>query len=142
MCVLSRCSVPVLTDGDTVSLPLNPQLFPGVEPDVLVHDGFASEQAAYVSCYCPSSTLTGVIPGRLSPSWQPFSTRRQSSEQPRSLLSVTHWVRPQRFCSAVCCVLSGLTGAAISLLDAIYLHLQVPSAEVRFVGYGSPRVCT
>ena len=46
MPVLSRCSVPVLTDGDTASLPLNPHLFPGVEPDVLVHDGFASEQAA------------------------------------------------------------------------------------------------
>ncbi|EPT01111.1 hypothetical protein FOMPIDRAFT_1023431 [Fomitopsis schrenkii] len=31
-------------------------------------------------------------------------------------------------------------GAAISLLDTIYLHLQIPSATVTFIGYGLPRV--
>ncbi|KAM5544645.1 hypothetical protein V8D89_001543 [Ganoderma adspersum] len=31
-------------------------------------------------------------------------------------------------------------GAAISLLDAVFLHLQLPNATVRYVGYGSPRV--
>ena len=31
-------------------------------------------------------------------------------------------------------------GAAISLLDALYLSIQVPSATVSFVGYGMPRV--
>ncbi|KAJ4473289.1 lipase [Lentinula edodes] len=31
-------------------------------------------------------------------------------------------------------------GAAISLLDALYLSVQVPSATVNFIGYGLPRV--
>jgi len=31
-------------------------------------------------------------------------------------------------------------GAAISLLDTVYLHHQLPSATLRFVGYGLPRV--
>ncbi|KIK57088.1 hypothetical protein GYMLUDRAFT_46709 [Collybiopsis luxurians FD-317 M1] len=31
-------------------------------------------------------------------------------------------------------------GAAISLLDALYLSIQVPSATVTFIGYGLPRV--
>ncbi|TFY56837.1 hypothetical protein EVJ58_g7395 [Rhodofomes roseus] len=31
-------------------------------------------------------------------------------------------------------------GAAISLLDTVYLHLQLPSAALSFVGYGLPRV--
>ena len=33
-----------------------------------------------------------------------------------------------------------LTGAAISLLDALYIPLHIPSANVKFVGYGLPRV--
>ncbi|KAI0739453.1 lipase [Daedaleopsis nitida] len=31
-------------------------------------------------------------------------------------------------------------GAAIALLDAVFLHIQIPSAMIRFVGYGTPRV--
>ncbi|CDO71060.1 hypothetical protein BN946_scf184844.g64 [Trametes cinnabarina] len=31
-------------------------------------------------------------------------------------------------------------GAAIALLDAVYLHLQIPHATIKFVGYGLPRV--
>lgn len=31
-------------------------------------------------------------------------------------------------------------GAAISLLDALYLTIQLPSASVNFIGYGLPRV--
>jgi hypothetical protein len=31
-------------------------------------------------------------------------------------------------------------GAAISLLDALYLSINIPSATVKFVGYGLPRV--
>ncbi|KAJ3993044.1 lipase class 3 family protein [Lentinula boryana] len=31
-------------------------------------------------------------------------------------------------------------GAAISLLDALYLSIQLPSASVNFIGYGLPRV--
>ena len=32
------------------------------------------------------------------------------------------------------------TGAAIGLLDAIYLPLHIPNLTTRFVGYGLPRV--
>ncbi|TFK88233.1 lipase [Polyporus arcularius HHB13444] len=97
--------VPVLTDGDTASLPLDPRLFPGVKPDVLVHDGFASEQAA------TSETVLAAVRNATAE----FGTNR--------VTTVGHSL-----------------GAAISLLDAIFLHLQVPTAEVRFVGYGCPRV--
>lgn len=31
-------------------------------------------------------------------------------------------------------------GAALSLLDALYLRLQLPTASVSFIGYGLPRV--
>jgi len=31
-------------------------------------------------------------------------------------------------------------GAAISLLDAVYLYLQLPTAQIKFYGYGLPRV--
>ncbi|KAH9933634.1 alpha/beta-hydrolase [Epithele typhae] len=31
-------------------------------------------------------------------------------------------------------------GAAISLLDAVYFHINLPQASVRFIGYGVPRV--
>ncbi|KAI0630904.1 lipase [Trametes polyzona] len=31
-------------------------------------------------------------------------------------------------------------GAAISLLDAIFFHVQIPTAKVTFIGYGLPRV--
>ena len=30
-------------------------------------------------------------------------------------------------------------GAALALLDSVYLHLQLPSITTRFVGYGLPR---
>ncbi|KAL1949748.1 hypothetical protein VTO73DRAFT_8629 [Trametes versicolor] len=31
-------------------------------------------------------------------------------------------------------------GAAIGLIDSVFLHLQLPSQTIRFVGYGQPRV--
>ncbi|KAI0326028.1 lipase [Cubamyces sp. BRFM 1775] len=31
-------------------------------------------------------------------------------------------------------------GAAIGLIDSVFLHLQLPKAAIRFVGYGLPRV--
>lgn len=33
-----------------------------------------------------------------------------------------------------------LSGAAIALIDAVFLHLNLPSVTTRFVGYGLPRV--
>jgi hypothetical protein len=35
----------VLTDLDLLKEPLDPELFPGVSEDVLVHDGFRDQQA-------------------------------------------------------------------------------------------------
>jgi hypothetical protein len=37
--------------------------------------------------------------------------------------------------------LFGLIGAAISLLDAVYLSLHIPNVTVEMIGYGMPRVC-
>lgn len=33
-----------------------------------------------------------------------------------------------------------LAGAALSLLDALYLSIQIPTATVNFIGFGLPRV--
>jgi len=36
-----------LVDADFVLAPLDPELFPGVSPSVMVHNGFASSQSKY-----------------------------------------------------------------------------------------------
>ncbi|KAI0749977.1 lipase [Daedaleopsis nitida] len=97
--------VPLLTDADTLPLPLDPHLFPGVPPLALVHNGFALEQLA-----THDFILTAV-----KNAMQEFNTTK--------VTTVGHSL-----------------GAAISLLDAIFLRLHVPEATVRFVGYGLPRV--
>ncbi|KAI0788151.1 lipase [Fomes fomentarius] len=97
--------IPLLTDADFLPLPLSSDLFPGVPPSVLVHNGFSDAQAA---------TSTSIL-NAVQTTMEQFRTSK--------VTTVGHSL-----------------GAGISLLDAIFLHLQIPDATVRFVGFGSPRV--
>ncbi|KAH9169449.1 lipase, partial [Lactarius sanguifluus] len=91
-----------LTDADFFLESLDSSLFPGVPSSVEVHDGFASEQARYVTV--PSLTLFAY-----------------------DASSVT--------------VVGHSLGAALALLDGVYLRIQLSSSvNVQVIGYGMPRV--
>ncbi|TBU36393.1 alpha/beta-hydrolase [Dichomitus squalens] len=97
---------PPLIDLDIPLVPLDDELFPGVDPSVRVHQGFAGTQ---------SRSAPGVI---------------AAVEEALSLY-------PTRNVTVV----GHSLGAAIALLDAVYLPLHLPSdVNVRYVGYASPRV--
>ncbi|KAM5543896.1 hypothetical protein V8D89_002513 [Ganoderma adspersum] len=97
---------PILIDIDVVLAPLNSTLFPGIDPSVLVHRGFAGTQ---------SRSAPGVI----------AAVEQALSQYPTKNVTVV----------------GHSLGAAIALLDAVYLPLHLPSdVTVRYVGYASPRV--
>ncbi|OSX64053.1 hypothetical protein POSPLADRAFT_1136683 [Postia placenta MAD-698-R-SB12] len=102
--------LPLVTDGDITLVNLDSTLFPGLSSDIEVHEGFADAQA---------ETATDV----LSAVQSTMSTYGASK-----ITIVGH-------------SLDSLSpGAAISLLDSVYLPLHISDATFTFVGYGLPRV--
>jgi predicted lipase len=89
---------------------------------VEVHNGFASEQARYVTSLSiathPNKKIRSTAPTILSYVKQALTAHGASS--------VT--------------IVGHSLGAALALIDGVYLRLQLPSATVRVVGYGMPRV--
>nr|VWP02231.1 Extracellular lipase (EC [Ganoderma boninense] len=101
--------LPVLIDLDILQVNLNSTLFPGVDPSVLVHEGFAGTH---------SRSAPGVIAA---------VQQALSMSQRKTITRLTFRMT--------------LTGAAIALLDAVYLPLHLPSdVTVSYRGYASPRV--
>ncbi|KAI9458355.1 lipase [Lactarius psammicola] len=114
-----------LTDANFFLESLDPSLFPGVPSSVEAHNGFASEQARYVTrpplvvLHIPTKDLRSTAPTILSHVQQTLSAHGASS--------VT--------------VVGHSLGAALSLLDGVYLRLHLStSVNVRVIGYGMPRV--
>ncbi|EJF64419.1 alpha/beta-hydrolase [Dichomitus squalens LYAD-421 SS1] len=98
--------IPVLIDLDIPLVQLDAELFPGVDPSVRVHQGFAGTQ---------SRSAPGVL---------------AAVEEALSLYPTKNVT-----------VVGHSLGAAIALLDAVYLPLHLPSdVNVRYIGYASPRV--
>ncbi|KAI1790374.1 alpha/beta-hydrolase [Ganoderma leucocontextum] len=98
--------IPLITDLLIKQVPLDSDLFPGIEQSVKVHQGFAGTQ---------SRSAPGIV-AAVNEALSAYPTR-----------NVT--------------VVGHSLGAAIALLDAVYLPLHLPSdVTVRYVGYASPRV--
>jgi len=97
--------MPLLTDADFFLDELDQNLFPGIDPAIKVHNGFAESQAETAS-----DVLAAV------------STALEQS----GLNDVT--------------VVGHSLGAAIALLDGMFLPLQLPGVNVKVIGYGMPRV--
>ncbi|KAG2093158.1 Alpha/Beta hydrolase protein [Suillus discolor] len=98
--------LPLITDGDFFLTALDPTLFPGINSDIKVHNGFKDAQAR---------TATDVL-AAVESAMSIYGTE--------SVTMVGHSL-----------------GAAITLLDSVYLPLWLPSGTTfRTIGYGLPRV--
>ncbi|KAH9479278.1 Lipase [Psilocybe cubensis] len=97
--------VPLLTDADFFLKNLNSTLFPGIDPSIQVHNGFADEHAKTAD-----SVLAAV----------------QTAIQQSGINKVT--------------MVGHSLGAALALLESVYLPLFIPDATFKTIGYGMPRV--
>ncbi|KAK0489328.1 Alpha/Beta hydrolase protein [Armillaria novae-zelandiae] len=95
----------LITDIDFPRTNLDPDLFPGLNSDIKVHNGFKETQEKSAN-----DILQAV-------------TTALSDHNTNSVSLVGHSL-----------------GAALSLLDAVYLPLRLPNATFRMIGYGMPRV--
>jgi len=95
----------MVTDADFVLTNLDSSLFPGVNSDVKVHNGFSDAH---------QRTAKDVL-AAVNTAIAKFNTK--------SIATVGHSL-----------------GAAISLLESVYLKLNVPGSTIKFYGYGLPRV--
>lgn len=119
----SFCSLAVLTDASIPKKTLDATLFPGISSSVEVHEGFANEQAKYVS-------LRRFL-------------NYASSFHHRTATLVLSAVQTaiSRFGATHVTMVGHSLGAALSLIDAVYLPLHLPSSiSFTTVAYGLPRV--
>jgi predicted lipase len=98
-------SVPLVEDSDFFLESLDPDLFPGVDSSVKVHNGFKDAQAA------SSSAVLEAVQSTIA------------STGTSNVAVVGHSL-----------------GAAIALIDTMFLSLNLPDVNVRHIGYGLPRV--
>lgn len=111
------------TDANVILESLNPSLFPGVPSSVEAHSGFAGEQAKSVPfCISTHDSAEG--------------NRNRTATQ---ILSAVQTAIAQHSATRVTIVGHSL-GAAIALLDGIYLPLHISGVTFRTIGYGTPRV--
>ncbi|EJD47805.1 lipase [Auricularia subglabra TFB-10046 SS5] len=115
--VFNICLLPILTDLDFKLTPLNETLFPGVPATALAHNGFRKG---------PSCALISTDP-----------TLGSTADRILAAVKSTLAAHPD---AEVSCTGHSL-GAALSLLDTVFLRSQLPSTiPVKFVGFGTPRV--
>lgn len=129
----------IATDIDAFLEKLNPSLFPGISSSIEVHSGFANEQAKYdLFAACSGSMLILCI-----------TAGPQRTSCPLSRLLSRNMVRIRSRWSDIHLVCSGLSnrflltesiGAAIALLDSVYLPLHLSGVTFQTVTYGLPRV--
>ena len=91
------------------------------------HSGFSSQQARYATFHHFPRTLITITTKNL---------RRTAS----SILSAVQQTLSAHGSASSVTVVGHSLGAALALLDGLYLSLNLPNAEVRVIGYGMPRV--
>lgn len=97
--------MPLITDADFFLDPLDQTLFPGIDPGIEVHNGFAEAHA---------ETATDVL------------TAVNTALTKSGFNQVT--------------IVGHSLGAALAVLDGVYLPLNIPDVNFRTIGYGMPRV--
>ncbi|KAJ7173679.1 Alpha/Beta hydrolase protein [Mycena filopes] len=121
---------PLVTDITFAQESLDGALFPGMDPEIRVHSGFAGEHAKLVVSlpvarikFCVSH-LGLDLPGRTA----------------AAVLAAVNSTLGAYNASRVA-VIGHSLGAALALLDAVYLSVNLP-ASINFttIGYGLPRV--
>jgi hypothetical protein len=133
-------SLPLVTDADFFLTNLDSTLFPGISSNIEVHNGFGDAQARWVhfSACCYTVFMTPTVLPRMS--LQPSNLRCLPMALRRSLWLATLLVR-YNFVVLYLALTRLDAGAAISLLDSVYLPLWLPAGTTfRTIGYGLPRV--
>ncbi|KAG9224176.1 hypothetical protein CCMSSC00406_0006844 [Pleurotus cornucopiae] len=112
----------LLTDAEAVRGKLDASLFPGVPSAVTVHDGFRDEHAK------TAPTILAAVQRTLSahPASKRVTVVGHSLGTPGSFF-LLQWLNTG-------------AGAALALLDGVYLPLHISGVTFRTIGYGMPRV--
>lgn len=113
-----------LTDADIFTENLDSTLFPGISSSIKAHSGFANEQAKCVFGYSKTAK------------YSKSDTARRTA--PNVLAAVNTAI--SKFGAKQVTLVGHSLGAAISLLDSVYLPLHVKGVTFKTVLYGLPRV--
>ncbi|KAF8075186.1 alpha/beta-hydrolase [Lyophyllum atratum] len=97
--------MPLITDADFFLDPLDQTLFPGIDPEIEVHNGFAEAHA---------------------------------ETAPDVLAAVKTALTKSGFKQVT--IVGHSLGAALAVLNGVYLPLNIPGVNFRTIGYGMPRV--
>ncbi|KAF5379498.1 hypothetical protein D9615_006485 [Tricholomella constricta] len=108
--------LPLLTDADFFLEPLDVGLFPGIDSEMEVHNGFAKAHAEHVLL--------------------PFINVNTTAKD--VLASVKTALQQSGFNQVT--IVGHSLGAALAVLDGVYLPLNLPGVNFRTIGYGMPRV--
>jgi hypothetical protein len=116
----------LITDADFFLETLNTTLFPGMSSKIKCHSGFVNEQAKYLNSH------TNLLEHR--------NTHLPIHRTATDVLAAVKLTMSKYNTTSVTTVGHSL-GAAISLLDAVYLPLWLPSTtNFKTIVYGLPRV--
>lgn len=114
-------SVPLLTDGDFSLTSFDSTLFPGLSSTIQGHDGFLATHSRCVVLSNRTTISDNIF--RSAAAVLAAVTTAMSTYKTTSVTTVGHSL-----------------GAAIALLDAVYLPLHLPSTTTfKTYGYGMPR---
>ncbi|KAI0326033.1 lipase [Cubamyces sp. BRFM 1775] len=142
-CDANPLFIPVASGGDGVS---TQYWFVGYDP--VLNEVIVSHQGTAIDKIMPDLTDIDLVPTPLDeglfPGVKPpilvhngFSTTHSRSA-PDVLSAVSSAIA--RFRTSTVTTTGHSLGAAIALLDAVYLPLHIPRITVQYVGYGLPRV--
>ena len=123
---------------------LDPTLFPGVSSSVECHNGFADEQAKYISLNHLEQGIPNLVFRRTATTILAAVRTTIAAHAATKVTIVGHSLGAKGHpilefpLINLICVL----GAAIALLDGVYLPLHISGVSFKVIGYGMPRVCT